>query len=124
MACVSDPPTTTRVLPSGRQIEVISVGVVGDADGRWVLEYRTLLPITPHERLQCEVEAIWSDVKGEAENAGVRRAGIWPTSFDHELRWVGWRPVMLGQMMTAFSLERDGQGGWRKAGGWSATPCP
>lgn len=105
--------------PSGRELEVISINVVG-AGPSWFLDYRTSLPISDVSKLECEAAAVWEDVRPQAETSGATRAYLCPNNLSSELKFDGWRPVLLSDKSTAFSLEKNPQGVWVKTGGWGA----
>jgi hypothetical protein len=123
-ACVHDPPTSLRTLASGQVLEVVSMGIVEGDNPRWVLEYRTRLPINDRLSLQCEALAVWNDVRTDADSSGATRAGLWPNNFGRELKFDGWTPVILSHKSTAFSLEKNDHGEWVRTGGWESANCP
>ena len=122
-ACTYDPPTTVRTLHSGLKVEVVSMRVIDGPDPTWVIEYRTRIPLSERLRLQCEALSLWDELRTEADGAGVKQAGVWPNNFRRELRFDGWKPVVLSHMSTAFSLKKDDTGSWVRSGGWEAGHC-
>jgi len=121
--CVADPPTTQRILPSGRVLEVVHAGLIDGDSASWVLEYRTHLPMTDRRALQCEVVALWPEFRDEATSSGASGAQVWPTTFDRQLKFDGWRPVLLSHHSTAFTFGRDDAGAFVAKGGWSGSDC-
>lgn len=119
----ADPATTLRRLPSGRDIQVLSVGMVEGRQSAWSLEYRTHIPISDRKALQCEVATLWLEVRDEADRADAREARIWPNNFSRVLKFDGWRPVVLSHISTSFSLRKNENGVWETAGGWAETGC-
>lgn len=124
LGCVHDPPTSLRTLASGQKLEVVSMGIVEGDKPRWVLEYRTRLPINDRLKLQCEALTVWKEVRTDADGSGARRAGLWPNNFSREVKFDGWTPVILSHKSTAFSLEKNDQGDWVRTGGWESANCP
>jgi hypothetical protein len=112
--------TTSRRLSSGKEIDVVSIGVHDDA---WDLEYCTHLPFSPREPLTCEAAAVWQGMAEEASASGASRAYIYATSCKRELKFVGWRPVVMANKSTGFRLLKDGNGTWQKSGGWGRVVC-
>lgn len=106
-----NPKTEHVKLKSGRDVEKIWSGVV---NGRaWVFEYRTHVPTGDLKGLHNEAEAIWPGVKEQAERAGQSKASLWPIDFRRQVRFSGWRPIVIGQRMTPVSFERSADGIWR-----------
>lgn len=93
--------------------------------GEWSLFYRSDFTVAARERgpLQCEIDAIWSDLRGEVEAAGATLATFAPTHFEMRPRLVGWRVAMVGDITVFLSLERGPEGTWKKTDGWTAEQC-
>jgi hypothetical protein len=108
-----NPHTTHVKLKSGRDVEVIWSGMVNGPSPTWVFEYRTHILFADLKRLHQEAEAIWPDIEEQANRAGQSRASLWPVNFRRQVRFLGWRPVVLGQRMTPISFERSADGTWR-----------
>jgi hypothetical protein len=104
--------TTRREFSSGQSVDVISSGTVG---GAWDLDYCTHTPT--QGALVCEVEALWPDIRRDAEAAGTSKAHVYGTHCSREVRFDGWRPVVLSNKSTGFVFERDESGTWRRKGG-------
>ena len=123
VACVEQPKTSPRRLSSGRDLEVIWMGLVPSNPTSWVLKYRTDIPISERPRVQCEVMALWPDFHAEAELSKATRASLWPNNFDREIKFDGWWPVVWSNRSTAFSFERTEAGDWEGVGGWTSAAC-
>ena len=101
-------------MKSGREVEVISAGVIKTLNPSvWGFEYRTRTPWRDHEALRREVEALWPDLEDQAEQSGAHKAFVQPVDFTVGVRMVGWRPMIGGDTSTAFTFERDAGGAWR-----------
>ena len=115
LSCSASPPRTPRQLPSGRTIDVVWSGVLGEPDRVWALKYWSRLPLTDAAGLADEAAELWATVQGEAEASGAARASLWPLNLDaHFLHLDGWRPVYVTQHSPDFSFERDQSGTWRR----------
>ena len=107
---------TRQALPSGRVVEVVAKRVVGRA---WTLEYRTRIPRSHHRALESEAEEIWNGFRAEAEATGATRVQLFPIEFSSELRFAGWRPVVLSNLESgALILEKMPDGTWKAIHGW------
>ena len=115
VGCGSSTATTPRRLASGVEIQVISAGAV---DGTWQIAYCTRLALNPRGPLAQEVETLWRELRVDADLAGVRRAYLTPTVCASRIRFAGWRPVVLSDEATAFTLEKDKENVWQKKSGW------
>lgn len=108
-------PQTKHVrLRSGREVDVVWSGPLNGSKPKWIFEYRTRVPIRDHDRLQHEVEALWHDIENQADQAGLPRAAVWPVSFDTEVRFNGWKPVIFRQLSTQFGFEKNADGVWKQ----------
>jgi hypothetical protein len=108
-----NPRTTLVTLKSGRHVDVIWSGVVSRPTPTWVFEYRTRIAFADLKRLRHEAEAIWPDIREQADRAGQSKASLCPINFSRELRFSGWRPVVIGQRMTSVSFEKIAGGTWK-----------
>lgn len=99
------------------------MGLLASDPTTWVLEYRTDIPISERPRVQCEVISLWPEFQAEAELSKATRASLWPTNFDRELKFHGWRPVVWSNRSTAFSFELSEGGDWARVGGWTSAAC-
>jgi hypothetical protein len=118
LACGSN--TTRHRLASGRDIELIRSSV---HDGALVFRYRTLLAMSDGEKLQCEAEALISDVVVEAQRIGIHEISLRPTSFKKSFAgFNGVVPVVITESSTSFDVvEKNGR--WEKDR-WSNVACP
>jgi hypothetical protein len=120
-ASVPNPPTIRQTLRSGRQVDVVWQGVHKTDEPTWAIEYRTRIPMKGTRNMReihREALGLWKELREEAERAGVDKASLWPVSFDHELRFDGLRPVVLGRTSTAFAFARKPDGTWSQISGW------
>jgi hypothetical protein len=112
LGCEPTVATTKRAFSSGQEVDVISSGIVSDG---WDLDYCTRKPT--HEALVCEVEALWPDIRKDAEAAGVSKVHVYGTRCSREVRFDGWRPVVFSNKSTGFVFQKDEGGTWRRKGG-------
>jgi hypothetical protein len=112
VACGPTVTTKKRPFSSGQEVDVISSGMV---DASWDLDYCT--HTTTHGALVCEVEALWPDIQSDAEAAGAAKAHVYGTRCSREVRFDGWRPVVLSNKSTGFVFEKSESGTWRRKGG-------
>jgi hypothetical protein len=94
-------------------------------DGDWFLAYRTKESVSPMARgpLQCEVDALWAARRSEVEASGARAATFAVTHYEWRILWVGWRPMIAGDITVFLNFERMAGGKWRKGAGWTAQQC-
>lgn len=112
-SCSSSPPGTPRQLPSGRTVNVVWSGVLGEGEHAWALKYWTHLPITDRAALLDEATELWAQVQSEADASGALRASLWPINLDsHFIHVEGWRPVYVTLHSPDFSFEKDPAGRW------------
>jgi hypothetical protein len=111
------PETRLVTLPSGRRIEVIQMGVNDSAPHEWSLDYRTRLPMNQPEKVACEVAAIWSDVRTDAERVGATRALVAPQNFSIRILSSGWRFGLVSHVSTGYIFSKSATGQWTQRGG-------
>ncbi len=123
-ACRGRAERPERRLPSGRVIRDYSLHVDRDR-AEWTLFYRTGFTVAARERgpLQCELDALWAELREEVEASGATRATFAPTHFEIRPRLVGWRAVILGDVTVFVERERDASGVWKKTEGWTVEEC-
>src|SRR5260221_5238171 len=114
-SCSTSPRGTPRPLPSGRTIDVVWSGVLGESNQVWALKYWSRLPVQDPAGLHDEAAEVWATVQGEAEASGATRASLWPLNLDsHFLHFDGWRPVYITVHSPEFSYERVQDGTWKR----------
>jgi hypothetical protein len=107
-SCSASPPGTPRRLPSGRTIDVVWSGVLGESDRVWALKYWSRVHIEDRAALDDEAAEVWATVQGEADASGATRASLWPLNLDtHLLHFDDWWPVYQTVHSPEFSFERD-----------------
>jgi hypothetical protein len=105
----------SRTLPSGRTIDVVWSGTIGEPARVWALKYRTTVPASDPRSLDLEVAEIWEAVQSEADASGVSRARLWPVNLDsHFIHFEGWWPVHVSTHSYAFTFEKTETGVWRR----------
>jgi hypothetical protein len=112
----NDPETRVVTLPSGREIEVIQMGIDSPASRVWSLSYRTYLPMNQPHRIACEVALVWNDVQTEVERAGAARAILAPENFSTQIVFAGWRPAVISHVSTGYLFVKGETGEWVQRG--------
>ena len=54
--------TTRHILPSGREIDVISSSFTSDKPPTWVIAYRTSIPIEKRDKLEAGLMELWPGI--------------------------------------------------------------
>jgi hypothetical protein len=114
-ACASDPPAKPLQLPSGRTIDVLWSGVLGQPPRVWALKYRSRLPIADRDKLEDEAAEVWEQFRAEADASAVERASLWPSNLDsHVIHVDDWRLTFVTIHSPDFSFEKDDSGNWSR----------
>ena len=119
---IPNPRTTRQTLRSGRHIDVVWQGVRRSNDPTWVMEYRTRISMMKGRRFMLPIwrEAIElsKELPEQATQSGVARVSLRPVSFDHEVWFDGFRPVVLSRQSAAFDFSKKPDGTWKQIDGW------
>ena len=116
-----NPSTTRQTLRSGHQVDVVWQGVRRNGEPTWVMEYRTWISMKERRYMLPiwrEATELSKELPEEAERSGVASVWLQPVSFDHEIRFDGFRPVVLSRMSTTFMFSKKSDGTWEQSGGW------
>jgi len=107
----SDHEGAARTLPSGKVIRLLFSGVVTDS---YSVEYCTALPLRDRRVLAREADEIIEEFRAEAIRSGLSTAVLWPTVCRRQIRWAGWRPVIVQQQSTDFAYSLTAGGAWTR----------
>ena len=106
-------PATRRVtLPSGREVEVIHMGIDDPASRLWSFSYRTLLPMNQPGHIACEVAVLWKELQPQVDGTTARQATVEPENFSTQLVLAGWRPAIISNVRTAYVFVKLETGEW------------
>ena len=111
------PATRRLTLPSGREVEVIRMGLDDPASRLWSFSYRTYLPMNQPGRVACEVTLLWKDLQSQVDATQAQEAIVEPESFSKHLVFAGWRPAIISNVSTGYVFVKRETGEWAQQGG-------
>ena len=83
-------------------------------DDSFIVEYCTDLPLNDRRILGSEADEVFHSFRGELAKSMQAEASMWPTVCRWELRWSGWKPVLLTEQSTDVTYVRSTSGDWTR----------
>ena len=102
---------TPRRLNSRKEIRVLEAGVV---DHSFVVEYCSEVPLGNRAMLGREADEVFDSFRNDLAQSGRSEASLWPTVCKWQVRWAGWKPVVLREQSTEFGYVRSADGTWTR----------
>lgn len=111
------PATRRLTLPSGREVEVIHMGMDDPASRLWSFSYRTHVPMNQPGRVACEVDLLWKELQSQVDATLAQEAIVQPENFSKQLVFVGWQPAIISNVSTGYVFVKSQTGEWAQRGG-------
>jgi hypothetical protein len=101
-------PSDKRRLSSGQEVAIVWPDAGDETMPTVFVDYISSRPT----QLENEAEAVWQEIRPEAERRDIRRVALRPTVVEKGFKWCGWRPSFWRASTSTYWYGRSKDGHW------------